>query len=231
MGPVSTFGARRRSPLLDRLALTDVGSISDLDLIAVLVLGSTRRDPELVAAELLATYRHDLDALVRMDRTPDDCVSETCRLRFKAVAELERRARTRRAVAGEQPIVVRTAAEAYDILATLSAGPAEHLSVLWLDRRHRLIGSGIVTRGTEAATIVDPKQILSDGLRRGAAAFILAHQHPSGDREPSTQDLDVTRRLGQAARIIGIDFLDHLVLGGPGDWTSLRERAPELFRS
>jgi DNA repair protein RadC len=65
-----------------------------------------------------------------------------------------------------------------------------------------------------------PREVFRDALLRGASALFLAHNHPSGDASPSADDRAVTRRLAQAGALLGIDLLDHLVVGDP-DWTSL----------
>jgi DNA repair protein RadC len=123
---------------------------------------------------------------------------------------------------------VKDSAEAYRAVAPLVAGHAtEHFAVVALDRRHRVLGSEVLTTGSDAFTVVCPKQILRWALLQGtsgAAAIILAHNHPSGDPEPSQQDYEVTRRVRRAAEIIGIDVIDHIVVGVNGSYTSIATR-------
>ena len=71
---------------------------------------------------------------------------------------------------------------------------------------------------------VEPREILKDCLLRGASGVALFHTHPSGDPTPSAEDLLFTRRMAEAAEVIGVELVDHLVLGAPGRWVSLRER-------
>ncbi len=71
---------------------------------------------------------------------------------------------------------------------------------------------------------MEPEPILSLALRRRAARFILWHSHPSGDPEPSDEDLDFTRRMVEAGKLLGIRLLDHLILGCQGRWISLANR-------
>ncbi len=70
---------------------------------------------------------------------------------------------------------------------------------------------------------VEPRQILREGLLRGAAAVVLFHTHPSGDPAPSREDLLFTRRMPHAGQVLGIHLVDHLVVGLTGRWVSLRE--------
>lgn len=99
----------------------------------------------------------------------------------------------------------------------------EALHGLFLDRRYRVVAHRRLTCGGPDHTLVDPRQILRVALRLGAHAVILAHNHPSGDPEPSSQDREVTRRLARAAREVGVSVLDHLVFGRDS-YVSLAER-------
>lgn len=100
----------------------------------------------------------------------------------------------------------------------------ERMGALYLDSRQRLIGERELFRGTLDRAAVEPRQILREGLRQGAAGAILFHTHPSGDPSPSAEDLAFTKRLAEAGEIVGVRLVDHLVLGSPGRWISLRQR-------
>lgn len=95
---------------------------------------------------------------------------------------------------------------------------------LLLDGRHRLFGYAEVSCGTITSTVVHPREVYGPAVRQGAAALICAHNHPSGDPEPSQEDLEITRRLIESGRILGIPVLDHLVIGGGDRFVSLRGR-------
>lgn len=97
--------------------------------------------------------------------------------------------------------------------------------VLLLDGRHRPRRCETVARGTLTASLVHPREVFAPALREGAAAILVAHNHPSGDPGPSTEDQAVTRRLGRAARVLGVPLLDHLVLAGSA-FCSLRREWP-----
>jgi DNA repair protein RadC len=110
----------------------------------------------------------------------------------------------------------------------LLAGPLralehEELHALYLDRRNRPMAVRALTRGSDAFTIVDPRQVFRPAVRLGALAVILAHNHPSGDPSPSPADLEVTRRVDRAGKVLGIRLLDHLVITA-GAETSIAER-------
>jgi DNA repair protein RadC len=99
----------------------------------------------------------------------------------------------------------------------------EQFHVVLLTAKNQVIAVECVSEGTLTASLVHPREIFKSAIRRSAHAVILAHNHPSGDPTPSREDREVTTRLVQAGRLIGIEVLDHLVVG-QGHYTSFRER-------
>jgi len=99
----------------------------------------------------------------------------------------------------------------------------EHFIVVLLDTRNRVLGLHIASIGTLSASLVHPREVLKPAILANAAAIILAHNHPSGDPDPSHEDLAITSWLKQAGELVGIPVLDHLVLGD-GTFVSVKER-------
>ena len=102
--------------------------------------------------------------------------------------------------------------------------PQEVVLVVYLDPRHRPILFSEVNVGTSDRSLVDVQGILATGLLARAHGFMMAHNHPSGRPEPSLNDLLLTRRLVQAADLVGLTLCDHLILGEAGQWVSLRQK-------
>lgn len=96
-------------------------------------------------------------------------------------------------------------------LATLDR---EAFTVLWLDNQHRLIAHDTLFLGTINSITVHPREVVKSGLKNNAAAAVLAHNHPSGEAEPSQADRLITELLKQALELVDIRLLDHLVVGG-----------------
>lgn len=92
----------------------------------------------------------------------------------------------------------------------------EHFKVLWLNTKMKPIGMETVSIGTLNATLVSPGMVMKGAILAGAYAIMLAHNHPSGDRTPSAEDVTITRRIIDAGAILGIDVVDHLIVGGGG---------------
>lgn len=98
--------------------------------------------------------------------------------------------------------------------ATITPGlEVEKFWALCLDRKNRLIRRVEVTSGTATSALVHPREVFREAIKLSAAAIIAVHNHPSGDPAPSRADIQVTRQLREAAKVIGIDLLDHIVVG------------------
>jgi DNA repair protein RadC len=89
----------------------------------------------------------------------------------------------------------------------------ESFFVLLLDARHRILSLRVVSTGGLAGAAVHPREVFSAAIREGAAAVVVAHNHPSGDPQPSAEDKAVTERLRQVGELVGIEVLDHVVVG------------------
>lgn len=99
----------------------------------------------------------------------------------------------------------------------------ERFWALALDTRNHLIATIDVSLGSLDASIVHPRELFRDAVRLSASTLVLVHNHPSGDPTPSGADIKLTRRLVEAGELMGIDVVDHVVIGSSDDWTSFSE--------
>ena len=97
-------------------------------------------------------------------------------------------------------------------VADIRASPQERVVAIYLDSRNRPLHRELIAVGGLRASVIQPRDILAPALRLPAAAIVLVHNHPSGDTTPSREDLEVTRQLVAAARLLGLELLDHLVV-------------------
>jgi DNA repair protein RadC len=130
----------------------------------------------------------------------------------------------RRALEPEPPRrAVRTAAEVAALCAPMRRLDREHFRVLLLNTRHEILDALDVSIGGLASAPVHPREVFKEAIRRSAAAVILVHNHPSGHVEPSRDDVLITEQLRAAGRLVGIEVLDHLIIG-ERTYVSLREQ-------
>lgn len=125
--------------------------------------------------------------------------------------------------AGDRPQVGSPEAAADLLLPLLADRDREQCTALLLDVKHRLRDVVTVSIGSIDHTFMSPREVMRDALLANAAALVLAHNHPSGDPEPSGDDRAVTERLVRAGELLGVDVLDHLVIGG-SRWVSIARR-------
>jgi DNA repair protein RadC len=119
---------------------------------------------------------------------------------------------------------IRTPRDARDALAFLTNRTKEEVWALYLDGRHSLICIEQVSVGTATASLIHPREVFGPALRHGACAVVVAHNHPSGDPEPSAEDRGVTERLHIAGEMLGVPLLDHIVIGQGDTFVSMRGR-------
>lgn len=132
--------------------------------------------------------------------------------------------RSRPVPEGRDRVAITSPERAAELLVPqVASADRERCVAALLDTKHRLLEVAVVSIGSLDHTFMAPREVFRDALLANAAALVLAHNHPSGDPEPSRDDEAVTRRLGRAGELIGVELLDHLVVGGER-WVSLARR-------
>lgn len=187
---------------------------TDAELLALIIgTGAAGQSSQELAEGLLARFG-DLRGLAE---TPVEAlrkargIGPARAVRLHAAIQLGKRAAATRGLARH---VVITPDDAWQLLRPgLEHREAEELHALYLDRKRAVLGLRDLTRGSESATVVEPRQIFRMAVQVGASALIVAHNHPSGDPAPSDDDLAATRRLVSAGRLLGVPLLDHLIIG------------------
>lgn len=202
----------------EKLRRCGPSSLSDTELVAVLVGAGLPGEGALGLAGRL------VGGGVR--RLSTASLEELCRIRgmgparaavLLAAAELGRR------LAAPTGPAVSSPEDARAFFAGMERLRKEHFRALYLDVRRRLLRVETVSIGTLTSSLVHPREVFSPAVEASAAAVVVGHNHPSGDPEPSPEDLALTRRLRQSGEILGIELLDHLILGR-GRYVSLKER-------
>jgi DNA repair protein RadC len=197
----------------ERLCRDGAEALSLQELIAILLGTGIRGKPVLMLAQELLMHFGSMEGLVKasvQELKKVKGVGTAKALLLKAAFALaDRLAKARQP---PQPLI-RHAEAAYEIAkGEIGHFHKEALLVLLRDKRGRLIHREIVAIGTLSEVLVHPREVFYPAVRHGAHSFILVHNHPSGDPSPSRQDVDLTRVLLQAARVMGIALDDHLII-------------------
>ncbi|MDS3861988.1 DNA repair protein RadC [Thermosynechococcaceae cyanobacterium BACA0444] len=205
-------------------------SLTAAELIAILL--GTGQGPGKLSAVGLGQYmlqklsQNQPDPLLTLrDITPEELMQIPGVGPAKAttiLAALELGKRVFQARPGEQAIISEPSQAAAVLSQEMMWETTERFGVLLLDVRHRLLGHHIISVGSATETIAHPKEIFREVIRRGANRMVIAHNHPSGNLDPSQADLSLTRQLLAGGQLLGIPILDHLILG-QGEFCSLRQ--------
>ncbi len=191
-------------------------------LAAVLGRGTGGKNVVALAHELLARFgslrelaRSEAGALMEVQG-----IGPAQAARLVAACELGRRMVRS---PGEQRAEIRSPEDVARLLMeSMRSLDREQFRVVLLNSKNRVLGIETVAVGTLNASLVHPREVLKPGIRKSAAAVILVHNHPTGIATASQEDVRLTRRIVQAGRIVGIEILDHVIIGD-GTYESLRE--------
>ena len=206
----------------ERFERLGAGALADHELLAIL-LRTGRRGESAVA--LAQAVLHEAGGLSRLSTLAPAQLVKLRLGRVQAVtlsAAIELAARMEKDTLGREKFSSPERVASY-LTRLYGRRSQESTGVLLLDAKHRLLRDRECYRGTIDRALVEPREVLKQALLEDAAAMILYHNHPSGDPAPSPEDLEFTRRLKHAADLVGVRFLDHVVVGRRGS-VSLRER-------
>jgi DNA repair protein RadC len=200
-----------------REKLINIGrqNLSDAELLAI-ILGSGSREETAVqlAQRILSTHQNNLSVLAKVsvnELKKFKGVGEAKAVNIAAAFELGRR---RSEVEVEAKPKISTSIDAFNLLSSkLSDLPHEEFWILLLNRAHSVIKMQCISKGGISGTVVDARLILKPAIEHLASSIILCHNHPSGQLKPSEQDISLTKKLKESARLMEISILDHLIIG------------------
>jgi DNA repair protein RadC len=223
-----TVTSVRNLPAMDRprerLLTGGAQVLTNQELLALIINSGTRRASSIDLAERLLSRWQSLRSLA--DASVEEIMQVSGIGTAKAASLLAALELGRRLMAqqGEVRPAIRGAADVANLIMPRLRDLAweEFLAIL-LNTKHKVIEVKTVSVGHLNGTLVHPRELFRESVRRSAAAIILAHNHPSGDPEPSSDDLALTHRLQSAGQLLGIPVLDHIIIGD-NRYVSLRER-------
>ena len=208
------IGAGHRKRLRDRFLQSGLDGFLDYEIVELLLtLGTPMKDCKQMAKEAIKMFgglRGVLDAsLDELQQIKGIGPSNAFGIKlFQAISEKYAREKMPTKIPLTSPQMVS------DYLRKkLGREKKEHFLILSLDSRNNLIRENIVSVGTLNTNLVHPREVFKEAIDAHAASVILAHNHPSGNTEPSKEDLEITKKLVEAGRIMDIEVLDHLIIG------------------
>ncbi len=199
----------------EKMKSKGVSALTDAELLAILLRsGTVNSNAVEVAQQILADCECSLIELSHKqlrDLQLYEGVGETKAMSIIAALELGRRRRVSEAVKRK---IIRSSADVYDYIQDkMSDLDCEEMWVITLKSNHQVQDKFFVSRGSVRAVPVDVRWIFRQMLQRNAMAFVLCHNHPSDELVPSQQDIQLTRQISQAASLLEIQMLDHLIVG------------------
>lgn len=208
----------------ERLHKYGADALATSELLAILLRTGTRQESALALAERLLSEFGSLKAVAAAsvdELSQVKGIGPVKAIQIAAAVELGKRL----AAFSEEalPQIRGPADVARLLMPELRDATQEEFRILLLNTQNQVLRVSTITVGLLDESLVHPRELFREALRHNAAAIIAAHNHPSGDPTPSQQDIAVTRRLRQAGDLMGIELLDHIILGA-GRWVSLKEQ-------
>jgi len=208
----------------ERLVKYGAETLSNADLLAIILrVGTTQYSAVGLAEHML----HEFSGL-RGIATAN--VEDLCRIhglgvakgaQIKAMVELGKRLA---ATISDSRATIRSPQDAADlVMPELRDSPQECFKALFLNTKNEVLKTRTITTGSLDASLITPRELFKEAISMNSASVIIAHNHPSGDPTPSREDIEVSKRLCQAGQVVGIEVLDHIIIGD-GRWVSLKER-------
>ncbi len=207
----------------ERLLLYGPDKLTNQELLAILIATGNKNESSLsLAAKILKDLPsiRELRELTYEELTSIKGIGMVKAITILSFIELAIRMHTH---SREEEKFIRSPKDVSDILMEkVRFYNQEHFIVLFLTTKNMVIEEKTLFIGSLNSSIVHPREIFREAVKRSAAAFICVHNHPSGDPTPSKEDIEVTKRLKDCGDLIGVDFLDHIIIGD-GKYISLKE--------
>jgi len=202
----------------DKFEALGPGALTEVELLAILLRSGdrTKNSLELAREVLKLPEVRDIGGLMNVSMhslTEIPGIGKVKATQLLSIAELVRR--IQKSKAGKMHVTFSNPAAVADLYhAELAYAQVEQIWLTCLDTKNHLLAREMISQGTVNATMISPREIYLAAMKHGAVSIILVHNHPSGDCAPSAEDLELTHRSIEAGKTLGIDLLDHIIIGG-----------------
>ncbi|MGB5964631.1 MAG: DNA repair protein RadC [Sulfurimonadaceae bacterium] len=201
----------------EKLLVKGAGALKEYELLAILLGSGTQgKDVIKLSKEIVKILDDDFESLTLNRLVEIHGLGQAKAMQILSAIELSRRYLIK------QNIKISSAEDVHRELQEYAHKKQEHFLVITLDGASHIIEKRIISIGTLNQSLVHPREVFADAIADRAAGIIIAHNHPSGQLEPSIEDKRVTKRLKEVGTIMGIELLDHVILSRDG-YLSLRE--------
>jgi DNA repair protein RadC len=199
----------------EKLLLKGKQALSNAELIAILIgSGNTKESAVELAQRIMQSVDNNLINLSRLsikDLMKFNGIGEAKAITIVGAMELGRR---RREEEVKEKKKIGSSKDVFEIFQTnMADSPFEEFWILLVNRANKIIGKHQISQGGVSGTVADPKRIFQLALENLASGIILCHNHPSGNIQPSQQDIKLTRKINEGAKLLEINLLDHIILG------------------
>lgn len=208
----------------ERLVRQGATSLSNQELIAILLRTGTKQESVLHLANRVLNYFEQIQELKNAsieEITAVKGIGQAKAVQLLAAVELGKRLSQQKT---DDKFTIRSPKDAATyLMQDMTSLNQEHFVTLFLNVKNQILHKQTIFIGSLNASIVHPREIFREAVKRSAASIICAHNHPSGNPSPSTEDIDVTKRLYEAGLLMGIELLDHVIIGDH-QFISLKEK-------
>lgn len=208
----------------ERLLRYGAEDLSNGELLAIVLRSGTKKENILSLCSRILHQSGGLNGL--LDLTAEEFMeikgigqAKACQL--LAIAEISKRFRTYKS--GEAYKITKPKDAADYVMESMRYLKQECLKVIMLNTKNMIISLMEVSLGTLNSSIVHPREVFCQAIKKNSAAIIICHNHPSGDPTPSNEDINITHRLKESGKLLGIDLIDHIIIGN-GSYISLKEK-------
>lgn len=208
----------------EKLLKYGAGQLSNAELIALVISSGTKKRTAVELSQDILSYFDGLKGLINLGveeikQIKGIGVAKASQLR--AVIELSKRLHS--ADSDEKKVIKNPTNVVGILMPRLRFLKQEVFGAVLLDTKNQVIATPKISKGGLSSSIVHPREVFKEAIRRSSAAIILYHNHPSGQPEPSQEDIKITNRLIEAGKLIGIEVLDHVVIGD-NVYVSMKEK-------
>ncbi|PLW80257.1 hypothetical protein C0585_03840 [Candidatus Woesearchaeota archaeon] len=189
-------------------------NLSDAELLALILQKGSKSENVVDMSNRLLSAFPDLSKMSMTELMKINGVGEAKAMQILALFEFSKRHSFSKASR-----IIKSPRDVFEYNKHLSELDKEHFVVLMLDTKNNIIKDEVVSIGTLNTTIVHPREIFKNSIKESANSIILVHNHPSGDPNPSEEDLEITKRLIEAGEMLDIKVLDHVIIGKEDYWS------------